>query len=126
GKLQRVALYLPKQPENVIGMFGAARAGCIFVPVNPLLKPAQIGHILRDCNVQVLVTSPERADGLAQMLSECPDLQHLVLVGGEADTGRLPSRLAISTWSQLLQPAARARGHRVIDTDVVSSCYTSG
>src|SRR6185437_2824703 len=57
GKLERVAVYLPKQPENVVAMFGTARAGCVFVPVNPLLKPAQIGHILRDCSVRALVTS---------------------------------------------------------------------
>lgn len=123
GKLQRVALYLPKQPENVIGMFGTARAGCIFVPINPLLKPAQIGHIMRDCNVRVLVTSPERASGLAQMLSECPDLQHLVLVGGD---GQTPSHLATCRWAQLLQPASPVAAHRVIDTDVVSIFYTSG
>lgn len=126
GKLQRVALYLPKQPENVIGMFGAARAGCVFVPINPLLKPAQVGHIMRDCNVRVLVTSPERASGLAQMLAECPDLQHLVLVGGEADAAQPPSHLTICSWAQLLQPASLAGGHRVIDTDVVSIFYTSG
>ena len=35
SKLARVAVYLPKQPETVITMFGAARAGCAFVPVNP-------------------------------------------------------------------------------------------
>ncbi len=125
GKLQRVALYLPKQPENVIGMFGTARAGCVFVPINPLLKPAQVGHILRDCNVRVLVTSPERASGLAQMLSECPDLQHLILVGGEAEAGQLP-RLAVHGWAQLLKQGTSAGGHRVIDTDVVSIFYTSG
>ena len=48
GRLERVAIYLPKQLHTVVGMFGAARAGCVFVPVNPLLKPPQVAHILRD------------------------------------------------------------------------------
>ncbi len=125
GKLERVALYLPKQLENVIGMFGSARAGCVFVPVNPLLKPPQIAHILRDCNVRVLVTSPERAAGLEQMLAECPDLRHLVLAGDgavNADRGRL----ATHRWDALLQSTARRSLHRTIDTDVVSIFYTSG
>src|SRR5215470_13856009 len=56
-KQERVAIYLPKQFETVIAMFGTARAGCVFVPVNPLLKPAQVEHILRDCAVRLLVTS---------------------------------------------------------------------
>ena len=34
---ERVAVYLPKQPETVFGLFGAAAAGSCFVPINPLL-----------------------------------------------------------------------------------------
>src|SRR5262245_30255974 len=76
-KLERIAVFLPKQPETVVAMFGAARAGCVFVPVNPLLKPGQVAHILRDCNVRALVTSPERATGLDAELRACADLKHL-------------------------------------------------
>jgi acyl-CoA synthetase (AMP-forming)/AMP-acid ligase II len=47
-----------KRFETVVAAFGAAAAGGVFVPVNPLLKPAQVGYILRDCNVRVLVTRP--------------------------------------------------------------------
>lgn len=126
GKLQRVAIYLPKQLENVIGMFGSARAGCVFVPVNPLLKPAQIGHIMRDCNVHVLVTSPERAAGLGEMLAECPDLRHLVLVGGTSQGADTASRFATHRWEELLRGTSGAGLHRTIDTDVVSIFYTSG
>ncbi len=38
GKLERIAVYLPKTTEAVVVMFGSARAGCTFVPVNPLLN----------------------------------------------------------------------------------------
>ena len=33
---ERVAVYMEKRIENVVAMFGAAAAGCVFVPVNPL------------------------------------------------------------------------------------------
>ena len=56
----RVGVYLDKRTEWVVASFGAAAAGGVFVPLNPLLKPEQVGYILRDCNVSVLVTSPER------------------------------------------------------------------
>ena len=42
-------------------MFGAAAAGGVFVPVNPLLKAEQVAYILRDCDVRVLVTSARAA-----------------------------------------------------------------
>ena len=57
---ERVGIYLEKRFETVVSSFGAPAAGGVFVPLNPLLKPEQVGYILRDCNVRVLVTSPER------------------------------------------------------------------
>lgn len=54
---ERVAIYLEKRFETVIASFGATAAGGVFVPLNPLLKAEQVGYILRDCNVRVLVTS---------------------------------------------------------------------
>ena len=63
----RVGIYLEKRIEWVVACFGAAAAGGVFVPLNPLLKPEQVGYILRDCDVSVLVTSPER---LAQIISD--------------------------------------------------------
>ena len=50
GPGERVAIYLPKQPEVVFGLFGAAAAGACFVPINPLLKPRQLAHILPHWN----------------------------------------------------------------------------
>jgi acyl-CoA ligase (AMP-forming) (exosortase A-associated) len=123
-KLDRVAIFLPKQMENVVAMFGCARAGCTFVPVNPLLKPMQVAHILRDCNVRALVTSPERATGLEAELRECPDLRHLVLVGTKSDTA-FAAPLAVHSWTQLTSATNTSR-HRVIDADMVSIFYTSG
>ena len=126
GKLERVGIYLPKQPETVIGMFGTAHAGNVFVPVNPLLKPAQVAHILRDCNVRVLLTAAERAASLIEVLEECPDLRHVILTAGVGPTPTLPPRIAVHRWEPLLDGAGSRAGHRVIDTDVVSIFYTSG
>jgi len=38
GRGERVAVYLDKRVETVVGMFGASLAGLVFVPVNPFLK----------------------------------------------------------------------------------------
>ena len=57
---ERIAIYLEKRLETVIASFGATAAGCVFVPLNPLLKAEQVAYIMRDCNVRALITSPER------------------------------------------------------------------
>jgi len=124
----RVAVYLPKQFETVIAMFGAARAGCVFVPVNPILKAPQVQHILRDCNVRVLVTSNERLAGLQEIIGHCPDLRHVVLVGQTTDAQPSDGQahLNFASWTQLLGAGAAARAHRVIDMDMAAILYTSG
>lgn len=121
---ERVAIYLEKRFETVIASFGAPAAGGVFVPLNPLLKAEQVGYILRDCNVRVLVTSPERLALLQETLPACHDLRHVVVLDS-ADALPTLGALAACRWSDLLdQPPAV--GHRVIDTDVVGILYTSG
>ena len=56
----RVAVYLDKRLETVAAMFGTSCASGVFVPVNPVLRAAQVGHILRDARCRVLVTTAER------------------------------------------------------------------
>ncbi|MGV0950355.1 MAG: acyl-CoA ligase (AMP-forming), exosortase A system-associated [Azonexus sp.] len=121
---ERVAIYLEKRFETVIASFGAPAAGGVFVPLNPLLKAEQVGYILRDCNVRVLLTSPERLVLLQDTLLACRDLRHVVVLDS---TEPLPSidGLNLCRWSELLAMPA-SPGHRVIDTDVVGILYTSG
>jgi acyl-CoA synthetase (AMP-forming)/AMP-acid ligase II len=49
ARRERVAIYLPKQLETVVGMCATTRAGGSFVPVNPVLKAPQVAHIVQDC-----------------------------------------------------------------------------
>lgn len=126
GRGERVAIYLEKRFETVIASFGAPAAGGVFVPLNPLLKSEQVGFIMRDCDVRVLVTSPDRYALLAEQLGACAALRHVVLTddaGGAATPA--PAGLTVQRWSELLAAPARA-GHRVIDTDMAAILYTSG
>jgi len=123
GRSERVAVYLEKRPETVIAMLGAAAAGGVFVPVNPLLKPDQVAYILRDCNVRILVTSVERLRLLESTLHECHDLNTVIVVGGKAGP---VEKLDIVAWEDALSGSERARPHRVIDTDMAAILYTSG
>ncbi|MEQ9463446.1 MAG: acyl-CoA ligase (AMP-forming), exosortase A system-associated [Haliea sp.] len=127
---ERVAVYLPKQPETVAAMFGAAAAGASFVPVNPLLKPRQVSYILQHSQARILVTSGQRLQLLAAELAHCPDLHTVVLVdelaaeGVDALTRELPA-ITLRAWRDLLAAPARP-AHRRIDTDMLALLYTSG
>ena len=123
ARFERVAVYLDKRIDTVTALFGAAAAGGVFVPVNPLLKPEQVGHILQDCNVRILVTSPERLALLGDTLVHCRDLRTLVLVG-DKDVEPLEG-LGLARWSDRAAAPA-ATPHRVIDQDMAAILYTSG
>jgi acyl-CoA synthetase (AMP-forming)/AMP-acid ligase II len=123
GRGERVGIWLEKRFETVVAAFGTAAAGCVFVPLNPLLRPSQVGYILRDCNVRVLVTSPERLALLDDVLHECKDLRQIVVTRGDGDSGK--AYLPVHAWESLLD-AAPQRTHRVIDDDVLAILYTSG
>ncbi|MCW5633164.1 MAG: acyl-CoA ligase (AMP-forming), exosortase A system-associated [Rubrivivax sp.] len=122
---ERVAVYLDKRPEMVATCFGSAAAGTVFVPLNPLLKPDQVGYILRDCGVRLLVTSADRLALLQPVLAACPELRHVVVTGDDAPALAGTPTAALTRWRDLVDAPARAT-HRVIDTDVLSILYTSG
>jgi acyl-CoA ligase (AMP-forming) (exosortase A-associated) len=124
---ERVAVYLEKNVENVGAMFGAAAAGGVFVPVNPLLKPEQVGYILADCNVRVLVTSGDRLKLLLPVLAGCRDLRTVLVTGASEELPTLQG-VELLAWDDTLSAAAAADTppHRAIDGDMAAILYTSG
>ncbi|KQV38812.1 acyl-CoA ligase (AMP-forming), exosortase A system-associated [Massilia sp. Root335] len=122
----RVAVYMEKRIENVAAMFGAAAAGCVFVPVNPLLKPEQVAYILADCNVRLLATTAERLAQLAPVLERCPDVRAVLLADGDAAPAS--AALPVLAWPADVDVDVDVdvAPHRRIDTDVAAILYTSG
>ena len=60
----RVATWLPKSELACLMPLAAVRAGLVHVPVNPLLKRAQVGHILSDSGARLLIANPARLQTL--------------------------------------------------------------
>jgi acyl-CoA ligase (AMP-forming) (exosortase A-associated) len=56
----RVASWMPKTLLACVLPLAAARAGLIHVPVNPVLKRAQVAHILADSGSKLLVANEAR------------------------------------------------------------------
>jgi acyl-CoA ligase (AMP-forming) (exosortase A-associated) len=122
---ERVAVFLDKRIETVAAIFGASAAGAAFVPVNPLLRPAQVGHILRDCDVRVLVTSSERLALLRDELASCPTVEDVVLVGAGVEP-QPSAHYRVHGWERLRGSGDAARAPSVIDLDIAAILYTSG
>ncbi|WP_114520082.1 acyl-CoA ligase (AMP-forming), exosortase A system-associated [Altererythrobacter sp. ZODW24] len=60
----RVATWCAKTELACLMPLAAARAGLVHVPVNPLLKRAQVGHILQDSGTELLLGTKSRLSSL--------------------------------------------------------------
>ncbi|WP_260923658.1 acyl-CoA ligase (AMP-forming), exosortase A system-associated [Novosphingobium sp. 9] len=93
----RVATWAAKGELTCLMPLAAARAGLVHVPINPLLKRAQVAHILADSGALLLIGTPARLAGLepGDVPSVCRLMaeQEALEAAGEADLA-LPSSSA--------------------------------
>ena len=124
----RVAVFLDKRIETVVASFATTAAGGVLVPVNPVLKPAQVAHILQDSGARVLVTSSARLAGLQAVLADARDLLQVLVT--EASVPDLPPvPFAVHSWpADLTAPEAAALVPSAprLETDISAIFYTSG
>ena len=121
----RVAVYLPKQIETIVSLFAICAAGGVFVPVNPLLKAQQVGHILRDCGAEMLITSPERAALLKSILTATPTLRRLILVSRSHQSSTSPDGASLH-FDQLRTHQSHSSLPPVSHHGLAALLYTSG
>lgn len=65
NKGERVGTWLPKTELACIMPLAAVRAGLVHVPINPVLKPPQVDHIVVDSGTKLLITNAGRIKSLA-------------------------------------------------------------
>ncbi len=81
----RVASWLPKTRTACLLPLAVPRAGLVHVPVNPLLKRAQVAHILADSGARALLTQDARASLLeAEDVIGCKVLDEAAMPAGNA------------------------------------------
>ena len=121
----RIAIYLPKGFETVISFFAASYVGAVFAPINPLLKPAQVAYILKDCNVRILITSNDRLNKLNNILENCDDLNLVIDINNKAIKDNSSSHFKTKHWQDLKITDPRTT-HTRNETDIAAILYTSG
>jgi len=120
----RVGIWSPNRFEWVVTQYATARMGAILVNINPAYKSSELGYVLRQSGVKLLLLAREfrGADYVAlldDVRADCPDLDESVVID--------------DAWSELLQ-----RGVAVTETqlaaredvlqfdDPINIQYTSG
>ena len=104
----RIAFYLDHDVDQAVAILATSAAGGIFVPVNRLLYPDQVRHILEDSGAKVLITQEDRYDRLSSMIQEMNSLEETLLLDD------------IGTGEPLIKT------NPVIEEDLAALLYTSG
>ncbi|GFM96214.1 hypothetical protein Sfulv_10250 [Streptomyces fulvorobeus] len=137
----RVAIMLQNTPQFVIALLGAWKAGATVVPLNPMYKSGEVGHVLKDAGVSALVCS-DRAwgSGLRATAEAAPDVR-IAVTACELDlqTRNDPRVLGFERlpapggddWADDLVTVARQglatpAGRELGAADVALISYTSG
>jgi acyl-CoA ligase (AMP-forming) (exosortase A-associated) len=105
----RVATWLPKTRMTSLMPLACARAGLVHVPVNPLLKRSQVGHILADSGARLLVSGKARLATL-----------------GEGDLPAGCAAAAEEEGAEMLAGADRLGPSSADPDDLAALLYTSG
>lgn len=121
GRGDRVAVFMTNRPEIVDIAFACSRIGAIFVPINPLLKRRQLGHILRDSGAHTLVSSASSLVSVEEELQTIPDLGRIVV--GDGAVSRLPGDVV--RYERLLACERTENFAPGIDNDPAAILYTS-
>ena len=75
----RVGVCMQKNLDQVIAILGVLWANAIFVPIHPVLHSEQIGHMVDDCDMKLLITDSTR-------ITELRDAAHGRIVVGHGST----------------------------------------
>lgn len=110
AKGDRVATWLAKTELACIMPLAAARAGLVHVPVNPLLKPAQVLHIVADSGAKLLISNSGRLKTLEDSDIHC---------------GLFEDKIVSSDLGSIAEPMVPSAA--TTDTDNLAAIlYTSG
>jgi acyl-CoA ligase (AMP-forming) (exosortase A-associated) len=107
GRGDRVCILLPKGIAECAAIFAASRAGCVVVPVNPVLRPHQVRHIVEDCGARVLISAQALAAAVGEALEGLGDV-------------------ALLRVEQMADEAAPVADVPAIGRDLAAILYTSG
>lgn len=114
----RVGLYLHKSVETVVSAYGIMKAGCAFVPIDPLIPTERLEIILDDCGINIIVTENRLVPRLGAV---SPSLSAVV-----GPTEKLAGSITQLTWADVHDRPTGAPTRVVTPDDLAYVMYTSG
>lgn len=120
----RVCVLMPKSPIAIVTIIGIYKAGCIYVPLDPLSPATRLTKIIRSCDTPWILTA---GIGSVRNLWQS-GLQDLTLVIGSLDSqnSRTSDGHAAFSLNDVLAMSSASLIRRANDYDIAHILFTSG
>ncbi|KAA0254148.1 long-chain fatty acid--CoA ligase [Acidobacteria bacterium ACD] len=123
----RVMLLSENRPEWHVADLAIVGLGAADVPVYPTLLPAQIAYQVNDSGCEVaIVDQPQQVEKFLSIRKECPKLEHVVQMDGEAAAGVLRMDDLVEGAGGDAEAAYWDAAAKVKPEDLLTIIYTSG
>jgi acyl-CoA ligase (AMP-forming) (exosortase A-associated) len=119
----RLGIFLEPSIPQALSIFAASQANAVFVPINHLLFPEQVAHIINDCRMKGLITTKSKLSSLLPVLQQTPSLSFVVVLN-EGDCPEID--LPVLVFEDLCDTAAPPQKGLRIGKDLAAILYTSG
>lgn len=119
-KGDRIGIYMPRCLETTIAVYGILKAGAVYVPLDPFSPITRTEFILKDCDIQHIISIPQQTRKLKKVNK---NLGLLSVIGVEKE---LPYGTAIS-WEQIFNiDINKFKSVNILGDDLAYILYTSG
>jgi benzoate-CoA ligase family protein len=115
---ERILICLTDTIDWPTAFLGALKAGVVAVPVNTLMTEDDYRFMLTDSRARVLVVSEAVYPRFANLIPECPDLEHVLI------SGNMPGHTMFEATLAAMKPEAYAAP--TTRDDIAFWLYTSG
>ncbi|GAA3479698.1 class I adenylate-forming enzyme family protein [Streptomyces yanii] len=134
----RVAIMLQNTPQFVLALLGAWKAGATVVPLNPMYKSGEVGHVLKDAEVTALICADRAWESYLRDTAAAAPSVRIAVTACELDlqslndervlnVERLPApRDADDLVAVARRGLAAPEGRELTAADVALISYTSG
>ncbi len=82
----KVSIFSDTRPDWTVCDFGSLCAGAVIAPIYQTSSAEEARHVLSDSGAKlVFCESPELVEKVEEVRHDCPELEHVVLIEGEAE-----------------------------------------
>ena len=85
NKVEKVAIYLPNNLENLISFLGVFSSQGTAIPLDFMLTEEELIYLINHAEAEILITQVKKGIDLKNIKKSCPNLKEIILCKGKID-----------------------------------------